>query len=232
MSLTLDELDSLIAVREDTGMMVAEAWMIAHHPQWDKARELVEAGELGALRRVVASFTAPLFDPDDFRNKPGGGGALRDLGVYVLGAARLVTGEEPQELLHVSIDWDNGVDATVEVLAEFPSFLFSGHVSMRTAIWQSMSIYGTEAGLEIAVPFNPPDLGEARIDLRNGPQVQQWRFPAINQYVRQVEAFNATIRDGKEYPLPLEFTRGTQAMVDAIHSADAPAPSRRKASPS
>jgi predicted dehydrogenase len=193
--------------------------MIAHHPQWAKARELVAAGALGPLRRMEASFAAPLTDPADFRNKPGGGGALRDLGGYVLGAARLLTGEEPDAIRDATVDWDSGVDATVLVTARFPSFLFTGHISMRAAIWQNVTLHGAAASLQLPVPFNPLGLGEARVALHQGHRVETWRFPETNQYVRQVAAFNAAIRDGSPFPCPLEFVRGTQAMVDAVYAA-------------
>jgi predicted dehydrogenase len=222
LALKVDEIDGLIALRRDTGVELAEGWMIAHHPQWEKVRELLGAGALGTLRRVEASFTAPLTDPADFRNQPPGGGALRDLGGYVLGAARLATGEEPEEILSAVIDWDGGIDATVQVTARFPSFLFNGHVSMRAALWQGMTVHGIEGSLRLPVPFNPLGLGEARVELHRDLHVQQWRFPEQNQYVRQVEAFNAAIRGGPPFPYDLEFARGTQAMVDAVYRAATP----------
>jgi len=221
-ALAAGEIDGLIAARDEADVALAEAWMIAHHPQWPKARDLVRSGAIGELRRVAASFTAPLTDPENFRNQPGGGGALRDLGVYVLGAARLVTGEEPDRIVGAEIAWERGIDATVQVTARFPSFLFSGHVSMRSAIWQGVEIHGIEGSLRLPVPFNPLGLGEARIELHRGMEMRSWRFPETNQYVRQVAAFNAAIRGGPAFPCPLEFVRGTQAMIDDIYAASPP----------
>ena len=45
------------------------------------------------------------------------------------------------------------------------------------------------------------------------------RFPAVNQYVNQVEAFHAAIADGVDYPCPLEFSKGTQVMMDRVFAA-------------
>ena len=42
-----------------------------------------------------------------------------------------------------------------------------------------------------------------------------------NHYVLQVEAFGRSLREGAAYPCPLEFSRGTQAMIDAVYSAAA-----------
>ena len=36
------EINELIKLRDDTGLLVAEAYMIVHHPQWQKA-EIVQS---------------------------------------------------------------------------------------------------------------------------------------------------------------------------------------------
>jgi hypothetical protein len=67
-------------------------------------------------------------------------------------------------------------------------------------------------------PFNANVYGEARLELHHGPglAVTTERWPADNHYVLQVEAFGRSVRDGEPYACPLEFTRGTQAMIDTI----------------
>ncbi|MFX7949494.1 Gfo/Idh/MocA family oxidoreductase, partial [Acinetobacter baumannii] len=45
-ALTADEARQLIAVRDRTGLQVAEAFMVRHHPQWLRARALVRAGRI------------------------------------------------------------------------------------------------------------------------------------------------------------------------------------------
>ena len=48
-------------------------------------------------------------------------------------------------------------------------------------------------------------------------EVRRERFPGVNQYVLQVEAFGRSLRDGVAYPCPLEFVRGTQSMMDRAY---------------
>ena len=43
------------------------------------------------------------------------------------------------------------------------------------------------------------------------------RFPTANHYVLQVEAFGRSVREGAAYPCPLEFVKGTQAMMDRVY---------------
>ena len=43
------EIDQIIAARDASGLLAAEAYMIVHHPQWQLAKKWLEAGEIGQL---------------------------------------------------------------------------------------------------------------------------------------------------------------------------------------
>ncbi|MFZ7093153.1 Gfo/Idh/MocA family protein [Primorskyibacter sp. 2E233] len=215
--------DPVIAARDKTGLLAAEAYMIVHHPQWIKAREMVQDGAIGKLVRVSGAFSYDnRSDTANIRNRPDtGGGAIPDIGVYIYGATRFVTGEEPSEILSTEITRENGVDVWSHITARFPSFHYTGVVSMRMSPWQDMTFHGEGGLLRLTAPFNPQVYGEARIELHKpGQEVVEYRFPAAQHYVNQVEAFNATVLDGAPYPCPLEFSRGTQAMIDMVWAKD------------
>ena len=216
MALHADEFDALIAKRDATGLLAAEAYMIVHHPQWHLTRRLVAEGAIGALTHVEGRFSYDNRDMGNIRNRPEvGGGALRDIGGYVMGSARFVTGAEP-ETLTSRIRWDNGVDAFAQVQAQFPGFTYSAYVSMRMHPYQEMLFHGEGGVIRLNAPFNARVYAEPRVELhKSGMAVETWRFPSDNHYELQVEAFGRSIRDGVAYPLPLEASRGTQAMIDA-----------------
>ena len=50
------EVRELMAVRDRTGVAIAEAFMVQVHPQWRRVVELVRSGGIGALRHAVASY--------------------------------------------------------------------------------------------------------------------------------------------------------------------------------
>ena len=82
-ALRAEEIDGLIALRDRTGLVAAEAFMVTHHPQWIRARELVAEGAIGTLRQVQGAFSFFNDDPGNIRNRADlAGGALRDIGVY------------------------------------------------------------------------------------------------------------------------------------------------------
>ena len=211
------EVDELIAERDRTGLLAAEAFMIVHHPQWHLARRLVRDGAIGRLAHVDGAFAFDnRGDLENIRNRAEtGGGALRDIGIYPFGATRYVTGAEPERLTG-SVRWENGVDATAHARADFPDFSFAMTVSMRMHPRQEMVFHGEKGVLRLTAPFNAGVSSEAQVHLvRAGHPEELWRFTVARQYRLQVEAFGRSLRGGDAYPCPLEFSRGTQAMIDA-----------------
>lgn len=223
-ALEVADIDRIIAARDAGGLLAAEAFMITFHPQWHRAREWLEAGEIGTLRHVDVAFSFNLTDGANIRNRPEtGGGSLRDIGVYTFGCARFVTGAEPVELQAQFIR-ANGIDsfANVTALMQGPGgrFTYGSMTSMRLYNRQVATFQGDRGMIRLeGGPFNANvnDLAEVELH-QGGNRVIIDRFPAANQYVMQVEAFSHSVRSGTPYPNPLEFVRGTQAMIDRAYA--------------
>ncbi len=215
--LSTPNLDHLIATRQATQRLIAEAWMPAHHPQWHRARAMLADGAIGRLHHVSGAFTYALSGSRNIRLSADlGGGSLRDVGVYPIGAFRLATGLEPAPAL---VDWvqEDGIDTSAWIAAHAGEVRFTFHVSMRAARHQFMMFHGSDGTMTLPAPFNPSTVGEAQIQLaRDGADVQVIRFPGFDQYVAQVEAVAAHVLDGAAFACPLEFSRGTQAVLDQI----------------
>ena len=222
-ALHADEIDQIIAARDASGLLAAEAYMIVHHPQWQRAKEWLEAGEIGTLRHVDAAFSFHLTDMGNIRNRPdAGGGSLRDIGVYTFGSARFVTSSEPVDI-SARLIMDNGIDSFAQVagIMDGPHgrFTYGSMTSMRLYNRQVVTFQGDKGMIRVeGGPFNANvnDLAEVELH-QNGNRVITDRFPTANHYVLQVEAFGRSVRDGVAYPCPLEFVRGTQAMMDTVY---------------
>ncbi|SFL95480.1 Gfo/Idh/MocA family protein [Shimia aestuarii] len=212
------EIDRLIAVRDRTGMLAAEAFMIVHHPQWKRAQHLLAEGAVGELIQVNAVFSYFNDDAGNIRNQAtAGGGGLRDIGVYILGGTRFATGQEPEQLDHARLSMQGGIDLVAEMAFRFPGFGFQGYVSTRMAPRQEVHFHGDKAVLSLTCPFNAGVFDQAELRLaRNDKSVVIERFPGVNQYVLQVEAFVRTLLDGVPFDWTLEQARGTQAMIDDV----------------
>lgn len=217
-----DEIDELIALRDRSGLLAAEAYMIVHHPQWIRARELVQTGAIGNLIHVDGFFSYDnSADQANIRNKPEtGGGGIRDIGVYTYGGTRYATGQEPVSISMARLNRENGVDVVAEVSAQFETFSHTSVVSMRMFPRQEMTFHGDAGYFTMTAPFNPSVYDQAQISLHQPDQaVRVERFPADRQYKIQVENFCKSVTRGVPYPCPLEFSRGTQAMIDMVFEA-------------
>lgn len=214
--------DQLIAARDQSGKLAAEAFMIVHHSQLIRAKELMAAGAIGDLVHIESTFSYNnAGDVTNIRNDASkGGGALPDIGVYPVGAARFVTGLEPTGVTLSHLRFENGVDVFAQVAGHFGDVSFAMVVSMRMMPYQQITFHGTTGILRLTCPFNAnlADVAELILDRTGQPRhVERW--PAENHYITQVENFGAAIRGDMAYPVPLEWSRGTQQMLDMIYAA-------------
>jgi predicted dehydrogenase len=219
-ALAASEIDRLIALRDETGLLAAEAFMIVHHPQWQRARSLVAEGALGRLVHVDAAFTYRNTDSGNIRNQAAlGGGGVYDIGVYPCLATRYVTAREP-ERVRADLRIEAGVDTFARVWADFADFTLSFYCGMRQAPRQEMVFHGEEGWLRLTAPFNARSYGDCRLDLRGADgTIRSERYNGRDQYQLMIEAFGRSLREGEAFACPLEFSRGNQVMIDAILAA-------------
>lgn len=219
-ALKASDIDPLITLCDQTGLVCAEAYMIVHHPQWARLRHLIKDGAIGALRHVNGVFTYNNPDKTNVRfDKSMGGGGLPDVGVYTIGSTRWATGAEPREITCADIDFEGGVDVIARTSARFDGFTATWINAMAIHLTQEMTFLGTEGRIRLTAPFNPGVYAEGRLELTQADgttRTEHW--PNVNQYVLQVEAFGRSIREGAAYPWTLGDARGTQAVIDAVYA--------------
>lgn len=218
-ALRADQIDRLIAARDTTGKLIAEAFMVAHHPQWDLVRDLLAQGVIGRLEHIDGCFTYTNRDLGNIRHDPAkGGGGLRDVGVYPCITARMATGAEPT-LLRSDIHYQNGVDIFARVWADFPEFTMSFYSGMMQTRRQQMIFHGQDGWIELGAPFNGAVYGDAKVEWLSNGVLHMQRFNNVNQYTLMLENFAASATNGVPFACPLELSRGNQAMIDAIFAA-------------
>lgn len=219
-ALSAAEIDPLIGLRDRTGLLAAEGFMVTHHPQWHRVRALLAEGAIGRLLAVQGAFSFFNADPGNIRNQPGlGGGALRDIGVYPVVGTRFATGAEPVSAT-AEIEWDLGIDATARARLAFPGFTLDFYVSMRMAPRQLMVFHGETGWIALHAPFNAGAYGDVVLEMRSADgSIRLERFGIVDQYRAQADAFAASALDGAPYACPLEFSRGNQVAIDMIYAA-------------
>jgi predicted dehydrogenase len=220
------EAESLITVRDRTGVLIGEAFMIRSHPQWLRTRALIDGGRIGTLRSIAAFFSYFNADPGNIRNRPEtGGGALYDIGCYCIQSARYAFGQEPTRVCGL-IDRDPQLqtDRLTSALLDFPV----GHAiftcSTQLVPYQRVHFFGTKGRIEIEIPFNAPPDRPTRLFIDNGSDVfgtgiATETFPITDQYTLQGDAFSRAILEGTPVPVSLEEAIANMAVIDAIFAS-------------
>lgn len=220
LALKAADIEPLIAARDEQGVVVAEAFMVKHHPQWAQVRDWIDAGRIGRLLHVQGAFSYFNDDPANMRNVVElGGGALPDIGVYPIVVTRLVTGAEPVSALgRIERDPRFGTDRFADCTVDFDTFRLSFYVGTQAAARQSMVFHGSDGFIEIEAPFNAGVYGDTRVVLhdRGHQDAEIRRFPAVNQYREQVETFSRRVAGEAVAIFSLEESVLNQRVVDAL----------------
>ena len=223
LSMSVAEAGTLLAVRARTGVKIGEAFMVRSHPQWIRLRELLSQGRIGELRSVHGFFSYFNVNPANIRNRVEvGGGALMDIGCYLIQAARFAFAQQPSRVVStIDRDPQMGTDRLTSSILDFSV----GHAiftcSTQLVPYQRFHFLGSKGRIELEVPVNaPPDrptrlLIDTGADLFGGGITTE-TFPACDQYTLQGDAFSKAILDDTEVPVPVEDAIRNMAVIEAI----------------
>lgn len=221
-SLTVAEAESLLIVRERTSVKIGEAFMMRSHPQWLRAKALIDAGRIGELRSVMGCFSYLNVDPANIRNKvESGGGALYDIGCYCIQASRYAFGAEPIRVVGcIDRDPQMHTDRLTSAILEFQSGQTIFSCSTQLIPYQRVQFLGTKGHIEIEIPFNAPIDRPTRIfidggDLFGADRITE-EFPICDQYTLQGDQFSKAILEDTEVPVPLEEAIRNMKVIEAI----------------
>jgi predicted dehydrogenase len=234
-AMTAGEAEQLAKVQEETGVLIAEAFMVRHHPQWEKVIELVQGGRIGQVRAVQTAFSYSNADPDNIRNqKDVGGGALYDIGCYAINTARLAFGAEPRRVAAVcERDPQSGCDRLTSAVLDFGSGQATFVVGTQHVPYQRVHVFGTRGHIDVEIPFNAPNARPCRLFVDDGfigapdftvtqtgaERAEVLELPLANHYTLQGQAFSEAIRLGKTPRNDIRDAVRNMRVIDAVFRA-------------
>lgn len=222
-AVTADEARTLLKVRDRSGVYIQEAFMVRTHPQWQRAKAMVDAGELGDVRALSGFFSYLNTDARNVRNvKELGGGGLLDIGCYLVNVSRFIFGGEPIRVAGaVELDPAFGVDRLTSMILDFGGRHAIGTCSTQLQPYQRIQIVGTKTRLEIEIPFNsPPDracrlLVDRTGDL-SGRGVEVIEMPVVDQFTLQAQELASAILEQRPQSPALEDAVANMVCIDAV----------------
>ena len=226
-SLNANEVGHLIRARDTNKVLIEEAFMPRHHPQWKRVRTLLQEGAVGEIRAVQAAFSYHNINPSDVRNQSDiGGGGLYDIGSYCIALTRFVFDQTPLRVTTtMDVDSSFGVDRLSSAILDFGEGRHSTLIcGTQMARHQGFVIVGTKNWIRINCPFAMPDDWKATIDIGEntfpGASVAKSEvFPESDQYLLQSQNFAAKIRNEEKEDYPLEDALENMKVIDALFRA-------------
>jgi len=226
LSLTVAEAQTLLAVRDRTGVRIGEAFMIRSYPQWLRLRDLLNQRRIGQLRSIAGLFSYFNNDPANIRNQvEAGGGALMDIGCYLIHASRYAFGKQPSRVIGL-IDRDPAmhIDRLTSGILDFPEGQSIFTCSTQLVPYQRIHFFGTHGRIEIEIPFNAPPDRPTRLFIDStgdlfGSGLTTETFPVCDQYTSQGDAFSKAVIDNTEVPVPLEDAISNMAVIEAVFNS-------------
>jgi len=222
-SLTVAEAKALLPVRARTGVIICEAFMIRSFPQWLRLRELLAQGRIGELRSVAGVFSYYNTDPANIRNQVEcGGGALYDIGCYLIHASRYAFAQEPTRVVGlIERDPQMHVDRLTSALLDFPGGQSIFTCATQLIPYQRVQFFGTKGRIELEIPFNAPIDRPTRLFIDSsgdltGADITTETFPTADQYTLQGDAFSKAILENGQVPVPVEDSIRNMAVIDAV----------------
>ncbi|MCK2221080.1 Gfo/Idh/MocA family oxidoreductase [Actinomadura sp. ATCC 31491] len=213
----------LMRLAGERGLVLAENFMFRHHPQHRRIRDWIKDGELGPVHAFHGVFGIPPRPAGDVRLDPAlGGGALLDVGVYPLRAARLLLGE-PLTVVGASLrrDAGHGVDVHGSALLRTPSGItVTVTFGLGHAYQASYDVWGGGGRTRAERAYTPPPehVARLRLDRQDLPPVET-EVPPADQAVAALESFAAAIAAGGLDPAERRDTVAHAALVDEVMAA-------------
>lgn len=206
--------------------------MIAYRSQYEPMDrsifKMIANQELGILRQFVASNVQNQGDPQQWRLKKAmsGGGALVDVGIYCLNAARFLSGEEPTEVLATIVQPEDDprfteVEESCNFILRFPSGLIAncvgGYGSHSSKYFR---MQGSDAWAEMNPAFGYSGLKTAHgrlIDSRDTTMTPH--FSPADQFALELDHFSQCVTDDVMPHTPGEEGLQDQIIVEAIYAS-------------
>lgn len=216
LAISLKEVDAMALAVEETGNVLAEAFMYRHHPQTIKVKELVDSGVLGDVRVIKGAFTFTLTNPGDVRLNPEmGGGSIWDVGCYPISFARYILSGEPLEAFGWQVTGESGIDEVFTGQLRFQDeIVVQFDCGFRSPFRARMVVIGSEATLVVPNPFRPGIDDEMRIVKED--EVQRIKTPGQELYIGEVEDMTDVILKGTPPRISLDDSRNNVAAILAL----------------
>ena len=222
-SLKATDIDPLMKYASENKVVIKEAFMVRHHPQWQWVKKYIKSGKLGSISSISTVFSYNNKNPQNIRNiKKFGGGAIYDIGCYPTVISRFLLDKEPKRVVGLAKnDKKFKTDILSSVVLDFGEIYSSFIVATQSTFSQQVTILGTKKTLIVENPFNAIATKPTTVVIYNGKSIYRKEntikvFPAADQYEHQVTKFSNELLNKTKADYDLKDAKKNMKVLDAI----------------
>lgn len=185
----------LITLAREKNLLLAEAIWTRYMPSRKMIDDIIDSGIIGEIKNVCANIGYELSDIERLHDPKLAGGALLDLGVYLINFALMVLGDEI-EAIETSVIFDKGVDISESITIKYKGNILAAMQCAANSVHSRMGvIMGTKGYIEVININNPEAI---KIYNSEHQLIDEQIVPTqITGYEYQVEACIEAIENGK-----------------------------------
>jgi len=169
--------------------VLAEANVWPWHALARRAKEAIGDDQI-APRAVIATFTSPPMNPENFRyRKDLGGGALFDRGSYAASCGRFFFSEQPLDVscTILSHAGNAGVDTSFSSVIRYPSGVLLSFFSLDSEYQNKIEIVCPSSACSVERVFSPPADYIGSVSVRSRNQLSRVEVPAEDSFALFVD---------------------------------------------
>ncbi|MGJ8655834.1 MAG: Gfo/Idh/MocA family protein [Akkermansiaceae bacterium] len=200
MAITPEDCREMIAACDEAKVKLGVAYRLQFEPHHVEAMRFAREKVFGEVMHMDAGFGFHMGDPNQWRLKKAmGGGAMYDVGVYVIQAARYIFDEEPVSVSAVEAKTDKEkfaeVDETVTWMMQFASGKTANlFTSFNLGGNNHMTVYAKKGRFGIKPSFGT----RGQAGWTSNPDIPL-SFPKTDHFKDQIDLFSKAIIDGKDW---------------------------------
>ena len=198
--------------------LLVEAMWTRFNPVYNKAKEWIAEGKIGKVSLVNASFcfNSPFNPASRLYNKELGGGAIFDVGVYVIAFALGILGEKPEEVTAAINYAQTGVDDFAAISMKYPSGAVAGiSCGLTSTIKRDAYIYGSDGYVYLEEFWHPASV---KVFNNSGEITDSFSIQVSDRFNYQIEHICELINNGKTESdlMPLDDTIEVAGIFDKL----------------
>jgi predicted dehydrogenase len=228
MATTAKDCQRMIDACDTAGRKLMIGYRMQYEPYNREVIRRARAKELGDLKFITADNGQNQGDPTQWRLKRAlsGGGALPDVGIYCLNAARYITGEEPIEVFARSVSTPGDprfkeVEESMVFELRFPSGVLAactcGYGNHRL---QRYTVVGSRAWAELnpAFPYRGQRLRVSRAEGKLG-ETTEVQLDQPNQFSREIDHFSQCVTENRKPHTPGEEGLADVRIIEQLYAS-------------